>query len=523
MKVCRLPLFKNGVGFDPIFQAYMEEDEMLKGFYGLHPSYENLDEQAGRKPFSAEARIRLQDVLQSQYKHLNQSASVQKNLESLTDENTFTITTGHQLNIFTGPLYFIYKIVTAVNLAAELNEKHPDKRFVPVYWMASEDHDFEEINHFNLFGNTYTWDNDGQKGAVGRMKLPGMEALIKELPEAVPVFEKAYTEHDNLADATRYFVNELFGDEGLLVIDADDPVLKKAFAPIIKDDLISHTAKAKVEDTSARLDEMGFKTQIFPREINFFYLTDKIRERIEEKNGTFEVLGTDISFTEENLLKEVDDHPERFSPNVVMRPLYQEVILPNLAYIGGPSEVAYWLQLKDMFDHYDVPFPVLLPRNFGLVISKTNAKKLRKLPVTTSDLFRPFHELKEEAIHELSENELTLEQERHVGKQVYESIFHKAAEVDPSLKGFVGAEENKFLKSLENIEKRLKKAEEKRLDTSISQLEKLKEKLFPNGTWQERHDNFLNIYLNQPQFINTLLDHMKPLEFHMYVMVEDDD
>ncbi|MGB5928332.1 MAG: bacillithiol biosynthesis cysteine-adding enzyme BshC [Cyclobacteriaceae bacterium] len=523
MKVCRLPLFEKGVGFAPIFQAYMEKDEQLSDFHGLYPEADNFGEQMAGKKFSDEARIRLHDVLSSQYSQLSLSEATEKNLAALTDSDTYTVTTGHQLNIFTGPLYFIYKIVTTVNLAAELNRKYPEKHIVPVYWMASEDHDFEEISYFNLFGTKYQWDNGGQKGAVGRMNLQGMDALLEELPEAVPLFEEAYTRHDNLADATRYFVNELFGEEGLIVVDADDPALKKAFAPIIKDDLTNHTAKARVEEASARLDAMDYKTQIFPRDINFFYLTDTIRERIEANNGTYEVLGTDKTFTESELLTELEEHPERFSPNVVMRPLYQEVILPNLAYIGGPSEVAYWLQLKSMFDHYEVAFPIIMPRNFGLVITKTNTKKLRKLPLGPDDLFRPFHELKEEAIHELSENELTLEKERSVGKQVYESIFHKAAEVDPSLKGFVGAEDNKFLKSLENIEKRLKKAEEKRLETSVKQLEKLKDKLFPNSSWQERHDNFLNIYLNEPGFIDFLLHEIQPLDFRMNVMIEEDD
>ncbi|MFA0962263.1 bacillithiol biosynthesis cysteine-adding enzyme BshC [Roseivirga sp. BDSF3-8] len=523
MRVSRLPLFEKGIGFTPIFQAYIEQEEKLKPFYGLYPDTENFLKQAEAKSFTSEARIRLQDVLQTQYKDLTISEAVSQNLDLLAEGHTYTVTTGHQLNIFTGPLYFIYKIVTVINLAAELNEKYPDKHFVPVYWMASEDHDFEEISHFNLFGQEYRWNNGGQQGAVGRMDTKGIESILNELPEAVPVFEKAYTSYNNLADATRYFVNELFGEEGLIVVDADSRILKESFASVIKDDLTNHSAKACVEETSARLDEMGYKTQIFPREINFFYLKEGLRERIEATDEGVKVLNTEFTFSKEELAQEIDSYPERFSPNVVMRPLYQEVILPNIAYIGGPSEVAYWLQLKDMFDHYEVPFPIVMPRNFGLVVNKTNAKKLRKLPVSTEDLFRPFHELKEEALHELSENELSLETERNVGKQIYESIFHKAAEVDPSLKGFVGSEENKFLKSLENIEKRLKKAEEKRLDTSMNQLEKLKDKLFPENTWQERYDNFLNVHLNSPEFISVLLEEMNPLDFRMHVMIEDHD
>nr|WKN38745.1 bacillithiol biosynthesis cysteine-adding enzyme BshC [Tunicatimonas sp. TK19036] len=508
--------------FDPVFLDYLAGESKLQPFYHRSPQPESFQEQLAEKQLSAEQRSILVEVLQQQYQSLDTSEAVTENIRQLADSKTFTVTTGHQLNIFTGPLYFIYKIVTVVNACRSLQEKYPDYRFVPVYWMASEDHDFEEISYFNLFGQTYTWETQ-QTGAVGRFHPNGLTKVLDELPEKTPIFEEAYRKHETLADAVRCYVNELFKEQGLVVIDADNPTLKASFAPVIKDDLLNHTAKQKVEEASARLDEMNYKTQVFPREINFFYLHEQSRERIVRENDSFQVLNTDLSFSEEKLLQEVEEHPERFSPNVILRPLYQEMILPNLAYVGGPSEVAYWLQLKPVFEHYEVTFPILMPRNFALVINKTNAKKLRKVEISSSDLFLDTQALVKKFVEENADGNLSLKEEKAALAEVFERIKEKARVVDGSLDGFIGSEANKSFKSLSNIEKRLKKSEEQNQETSVKQLEGLKEKLFPGGTLQERKENFLNFYINNPHFIEELLEQLDPFDFQFHILNEGEN
>ncbi len=355
-------------------------------------------------------------------------------IEKLQESNTYTVTTGHQLNIFTGPLYFIYKIVSTINLAKQLKSQYPDQNFVPIYWMASEDHDFEEISHFLLFGKKYQWETS-QTGAVGRMNPQELSAILEEMPEKPAIFEKAYLGQKTLAAAVRQYVHDLFGAEGLVVIDADDSRLKKIFAPIIKDDLIANKANELVESTTQSLADLGYKSQIFPREINFFYLKDHFRERIVKEGNHFEVLNQGIQFTEEELLAELEQYPERFSPNVVMRPLYQESILPNIAYLGGPAEVAYWMQLKGVFAHYQVAFPVLMPRNFALIINKTSAKKMQKLELTTTQIFQEFHELKHAYVTANADSSLDLGPQRDAIEKVFESLKSKAHQIDPTLEG----------------------------------------------------------------------------------------
>ncbi|MDQ3392940.1 MAG: bacillithiol biosynthesis cysteine-adding enzyme BshC [Bacteroidota bacterium] len=519
MKITKIDLGETGT-FSPIFLDYLKEDQRLKKFYNTFPIKENFKKIIESKNFSSHNRAILVEVLKEQYNSLEISQAVKENLEGLASEKTFTVTTGHQLNIFTGPMYFIYKIVTCILTAKRLKTAYPEYNFVPVYWMASEDHDFAEINHFNLFGKKYTWETH-QKGPVGKFNPEGIKTVLDELPEKIELFERAYLQHATLTEATRYIVNDLFGDQGLVIIDADNAKLKKLFVPIIKDELLSQNTGKIVARTSSELSEQGFKEQVSPRDINLFYMAEGLRERIV-LDGSYKVLNTGLQFSETEILGLLEDSPEIFSPNVVLRPLYQEMVLPNLAYIGGPAEIAYWLQLHQVFEFFKIDFPVLMPRNFGMIVNKTLHKKIKKLNLHVHDLFLDLQSLKNKYLSENSSNSLELDKEQEVLKQVYLSILHKALMVDQSLEGVVGAENNKTIKGIENIAKRLRKAEEQNQEVAIKQIETTKEKLFPDNGLQERTDNFLNFYINNPSIIKYFLDNFDPFDFRFHVLVENE-
>lgn len=519
MKLEKVNLGETG-NFSPIFLDYIQNDKRLHQFYQLPPLVPSFREAIASRSFSDGQREILYTVLKSQYRELPQKKT-SENIELLKDSTTFTITTGHQLNIFTGPLYFIYKIVTVINTCKRLKKEYPDFNFVPVYWMASEDHDFDEINHFHLFGQNYQWNTD-QKGPVGRFNTSSIKSLIESLPEKPSLFEEAYLQEKTLAEATRNYVHALFGGEGLVVVDADNHDLKKLFSAVIKDDILHNKANDLVGETSEALGASGYKSQIHPREINFFYMEDGLRERIVKEEGQFKVLNTELTFSEDDLIKLVETSPEKFSPNVVMRPLFQEAILPNVAYIGGPAEVAYWLQLKTVFENYDIYFPILMPRSFGLIVNKPNAKKISKLGISSADIFLPLHELKQKFINQHAENGIQLEEEKKMINAAFEMIKEKAERADKSLNGFVSAEASKIFKSLDNISKRLHKAEEKNQEISMGQLEGIKDKLFPGGNLQERKDNILNFYINNPEVISQFLKHFDPFDYRFNVLVEED-
>ena len=515
MQIHQLPL-EHVNQFSSLFLDFINQSTKTKDFYENYPALQGFEKQIALKQFDSAKRSILVETLKKQYSGI----SNKPNVDILLEENTFTVTTGHQLNIFTGPLYVIYKLVTTVNLAKSLKNAFPAYNFVPVYWMATEDHDFAEINHFSLFGKKLAWET-AQKGAVGRMNPKELEALITEMAECPAIFKDAYLNNETLANAARCYANDLFGDQGLICIDADDRNLKKLFAPIIKNDLLHHTAFDVVSKTSEKLESLGYKTQISPREINFFYLENGLRERIVKEGNIYKVLNTNLQFSETEILALLEAEPEKFSPNVVLRPVYEEVILPNLAYIGGPSEVPYWLQLKGIFDFHQVAFPILMPRNFCLIVNKATAKRIEKLDLTSQDLFLDEISLKKSFIEKHSENSLSLSTESNSFVQVFEEILTKAVKIDKTLEGAVKGEQQKVLNALENLEKRLKKAEERNHETEVNQLLGVKQKLFPNGTPQERSENFLNFYLNNPEFLTQIAEVFDPLNFKFYVITEE--
>ncbi|SDL35843.1 bacillithiol biosynthesis cysteine-adding enzyme BshC [Catalinimonas alkaloidigena] len=516
----RVPLAQTPF-FSSLFQDYITRKESVAPFYQHYPAPEHFEQiiRAKAASFPTEQRERLAEVWKEQYASVYMHPQAAENLNALTDERTFTVTTGHQLNIFSGPLYFMYKIVTTINTARELARRYPDYRFVPVYWMATEDHDFEEINHFTLFGKRYEWQTD-QQGAVGRFQPNGLTEVVAQLAEHVPLFERAYADHPTLAAATRYFVNELFGKEGLLVLDADHATLKQTLRPVVEADLFDHVTLQESEKTNRQLEEAGYKQQIYVREINFFYLDDQRRERIEQKDDRFYVLNTDLSFSADELRQLLADHPERFSPNVALRPLYQELILPNLAYIGGPAEVAYWLQLKGIFDHFDVPFPAVMPRNFALVVNKPNQRRVDKLGLPPALLLQPEEDIKAWYMEETLGQRVELNEESTQMAALFEAIRQKAVAIDPTLEGFVGAEARKAEKVLETIGKRVRKAEEKQEETALQQITTLKDKLFPEGNLQERTENFLSFYLNDSAFLHQLLETLEPFDFSFFILTD---
>jgi bacillithiol biosynthesis cysteine-adding enzyme BshC len=502
--------------FPALLLDYLDEKPELRDFYSVYPTAAGgIEAIKQRADFDPEKRKILVEVLNKQYAGM----ASKPDFSILLNENAFTVTTGHQLNIFTGPLYVIYKIVTIINLARVLKETHPDYDFVPVYWMATEDHDFEEIASFNLFGKKYTWTGE-HPGAVGRLNTSELESVLSQLPEALPLFKKAYLESATLAEAVRRYMHELFWTEGLVTLDADDADLKRRFLPVIEDELFKQTSGSIVAQTTTKLEELGYHTPVHAREINLFYLLDGLRERIVLEDDQYKVLNTTLTFSTEELRKEANDHPERFSPNVVLRPLYEEVILPNLAYIGGPSEIPYWMQLKGVFEYFKVPFPMLIPRNFALYVNTASRKRLEKLGFNYEDFFQNRTQLKRDMIERISEHTLSLDSEKKQFDTLLMSMVEKALKVDKTMEPAVLAERARLSNSLEKLEKRIRKAEERKHGVMVGQLDNLLDTFFPKGIPQERHDNFMTFYLSNRNFIQQLLENFDPLNFQFNILEE---
>lgn len=506
----------------------LHQESSLRPFINQFPTLNNFKKIIAERKYDGD-RAKLVEVLNQQYQNIShQSSLLQSNIASLKEDQTFTITTGHQLNIFTGPLYFIFKIVTAINLAKQLKKENPGQKFVPIYWMATEDHDFEEINHTYIGGKKIHWQTSAT-GATGRIltktilkalnEYKGILGISINAEKLASIVTQAYTQNYKLADATRFLVNDLFGDYGLVIIDADDAQLKQQFAPIIEKDIIQQNSYLNITKSNAQLAEINIQSQVNPREINFFYLLDGLRERIVFEQGEYQVLNSDIAFSESDLKAEIHAHPERFSPNVVMRPLYQEVILPNLAYVGGGGELAYWLQLKANFDCYKVDFPVLILRNSAMLSDEKTAHQLEKLNLSFDMIFGQTEDLKSAFVRKNSSQELSIHAEWKQFESVFNTLKERANQIDATLKPSTEAVQARLKKALASLEKKMLKAEKRNFSEALQTIENIKSQLFPSGGLQERKENFGLYYVKYgDDFIAHLIHHFDPLAFKFTIL-----
>ncbi|MCF8278460.1 MAG: bacillithiol biosynthesis cysteine-adding enzyme BshC [Flavobacteriales bacterium] len=517
--------------FNRLMLDYVNGDDNLKQFYGFKHDVNNYRMQMdSRKQFPVDREL-LANALLKQYESIGGAqAEVLRNIESLREENTFTVTTGHQLNIFTGPLYFVYKILHTIKLADELRKAYPTNHFVPIYWMNTEDHDIEEVGQFNLFGKKYVWETE-QTGATGRMRSAELNTFCDQLEEVfsnnpetlalVAMFRTAYSDFGNLAAATRYFSNQLFAKYGLVIIDSDDVSLKRSFTSFFKKDIFDNEAFHLVRNTNQRLETASYHVQVNPREINAFYLKDGVRNRILASGNKFKVFQTDIRFSKEALLAELESHPERFSPNVVLRPLFQEFILPNLAYVGGAGELAYWLQYKDYFSQMGVSFPILSLRNHFLLIDGATADRMEELKLLPEDMFHSIDELIKLHVLEVSDADISLDEQSQLLVQLYDGLKEKASQIDESLVAALDAEQTRMQQSLDQWGSRFTRSLKKNFEVTVNRIRKLDKKLFPNGYLQERHDNLFEFYSKYgPELIDELYEVSVPFstEFHIVEM-----
>ena len=526
---CKYISYQSTNSFSELIYDYLAGEDALKQFYQHIPTVEGVRAAiAARKEFSTNRRL-IHDVFTESYQNAQPSDTQSANISLLKDENTFTICTAHQPNIFTGYLYFIYKTAHVISIAKKLKAELPEYNFVPVFYIGSEDNDFDELSKFKLNGKSFQWNSD-QKGAVGRMKvdknlLSLLEEINKEVvhlpfgPALMEMLRKAYAKGQDIASATFSLLNDLFADEGLLVLQPDNLLLKKSIVQIMKDDLLHQSAEKIVTRTNELIGE-HYKLQVNPRPVNLFYLRDGIRNRIDKRGNVYTVDDTIIKFSEQEIIQELEEYPDRFSPNVILRGIFQETILPNILFVGGGSEVAYWMQLKDIFHHYEVPFPVLVLRNSFMLMDSIQDHKLEELELKPADLFKEEIQLSNEYVQQLAGKEINLKVEEEESEKLFKQLKTTASSIDKTLVQHVHALETEHFKKLAALEKKMLKAERNKQSTQLQRIWKLKSSLFPNNSLQERYENFMPYYAQYgPAFIQAILEHSLSLEQEFGILV----
>ncbi|MBP6431425.1 MAG: bacillithiol biosynthesis cysteine-adding enzyme BshC [Ferruginibacter sp.] len=489
--------------FSKIVTDYIDGNSALLPFYKHPISIDGIKNAIdSRQAFKTNRKL-LTEVLQQQYSSIELTPIQKNNLALLEQENCFTITTAHQPNIFTGPLYFIYKILHAIKLATYCAAQLPQYNFVPVYYMGSEDADLEELNHIHINGEKYEWQTK-QTGAVGRMKVDdnllklidsiGGQLLVQPYGnEIISALKNAYQLNSTIEQATFNFVNYLFSQYGLIILLPDNKLLKQSFATVIKKELQEQFSHKAVAETVEALPTQ-YKVQASGRDLNLFYLRENKRERIEKVNAEWLVVNSTIRFNEEELWDELKNYPERFSPNVILRPVFQETILPNVAFIGGGGELAYWLELKKVFEAVNVPYPVLVLRNSFLLMDEQQQLLAAKLELSSVDLFTTTTDLLTNLVKRESDKQLQLQAEKQALQKVYDDIKKVISTIDTSLLKHTDALHTKAANKLTVLEKKMLKAEKKKFEAQKRQIEKIKKELFPKNNLQERVESILPFY-----------------------------
>jgi bacillithiol synthase len=502
--------------FSSTIISYVEGDHQLKEFSHGKPDLALFPEALNRKSahYSDKIRKKLATQLEMQHAAFPIHNSQKYNLDILKKENTFSVSCGHQLVLGGGPMYMAFKILSVVKLAKKLSDEFPEYNFVPVFWMASEDHDVEEIRSFSFFSQSYSIVVKGE-GPVGRISTEGIEAQLSGIKDFPAWMSSEFGKHKTMAEATRSWLQYVFGDRGLLILDADSVELKAELLPVLLKELQSDESERKVLAASTKLEAMGLKSQIHPRNVNLFYMKDHQRIRLERTETGIRTLDGSESWTTEKALEHFSSHPEELSPNVCLRPLYSQILLPDVAFIGGPAEISYWLQLKDVFDDFETPFPLLVPRFSALYIPVSQGKKLAKLGLNTDDLTLDELTVRKKLVK--PENEIELPDLENI----YSSLLEWAQKTDPTLVPAGKAELSKMSKLAEAFLKRIQKSAETKEEQKLKQVSQLWDRFFPGGGLQERSESWLSFFVTDPDWLNKVYDAIDPLDLRFHILEEE--
>ncbi|MCB0742884.1 MAG: bacillithiol biosynthesis cysteine-adding enzyme BshC [Ignavibacteriae bacterium] len=505
-------------GSAQLFLDYVNDFEKVKNYYNINfrdeDSYKDVFEKIQNPNGSAIA-----EIIKNQYKDFNYSDKTKSNIELLKKENTIAVFTGQQLGLMGGPLYTIYKIFTTIKLTEHLINNFKEFNFVPVFWMAGDDHDFEEIANVNIVNNENEIEKiiysdgkepDENRGSVGNLKFEEsindfylkIESTIRQTD-----FSKDFLKLTNhvlnpkltLAESFFKLIFQIFDDTGLIIFNPQDKDVKKLLIPIFKKELLDFKTHTKdVLLASADLDE-NYHSQVKVKPINIFLSDETGRHLIEPVDDEYRLKGKRKRITKEDMLKMLEEKPECFSANVLLRPICEDYLFPTGFYIAGPGEVSYYAQAIPLYKHFDLQHPFVFPRASATILESNIAKILMKYNLSTSQFFKPLQELKDEVLNSVSENSV-------------ESIFNSAtsqldetfAQLANSLEAFDKTLSNstknsaeKIIHQLEILKTKSLKAQEVKFDATVRQITKARNSVYPNDNLQERElciINFVNKY-----------------------------
>lgn len=505
MTLDRIP-YANLSSFSRLFATYAGLFDPVAGFFsGDFRDPRQRGQIALQVADKFKNRETVVDVLADQNRSFGMGEATLANVERLSNTDAVAVVTGQQLGLFTGPMYTLHKIITTIQLAKKI-EQDTGRPVIPIFWLEGEDHDFDEVASVNIQGGdsprriSYEAESTNSSPMpVGRLSFSsGVESAITELEEAllptefreslITMVRNAYRSGASFIEAFTALMGPLFAKEGLVFVSGDDPRLKRLAQPLFRKELKEYAKSSQLlEETSSKLGEQ-YHIQVKTDPTNLFLITDDGRRSLVIDGDRFVLKGTDTSYSQDELIQMVDDSPELFSPNVVLRPIYQDCVLPTAAYVAGPGEIAYFAQFKSLYQWAGVPMPIVYPRASLTVVEKNIAKLLARFELSITDfdgnLDQLFHSVVVDAMA-VDADAIFERAGRHIHDAV-NTVTPAIEAVDPSLKQSAESTRNSLFKEWSRLKDRVVKAEKRRHEQTRTQLAKCQSNLYPLGIPQER-------------------------------------
>jgi len=520
--------------FSSLFTDYVSDYGKVQQYYGGNfreeAHWKSLIKRVSERPIDRSALVQ---ILANQNKSFHCGVRTLAHIDSLLNDNAVAVVTGQQVGLFTGPLYTIYKTLTTLKLVDELGTRFPEFIFVPVFWLEGEDHDYEEVNSVNLVNTSNevatfeyqlrTPSSETNLGAVGKIEFDDgivqlFEAIDQSLiqtefkPKVLDLFRTAYQKGMSFNRAFAHLMNVLLENSGLVFLDPNDVEVKRLLAPLFQREL-SETPKfcQLVIDQSAELEKQ-YHAQVKPKPLNLFFFHHGGRYLLEPRADGYSLKGTRQHLTREFVQQAAVQSPELFSPNVVLRPICQDWLLPTVAYVGGPSEVAYFAQLKTLYREAQIPMPAIYPRASVTIVEEKVEIVLERFSLSLMDLFQDIELVKSRVagqmaqlnIDELFASTLLSFQE------LFEQIKEPLQSIDPTLLGALENTTRKIEGQIAGLKEKAVGAQKRRHEVALRQIDKAANLVFPHSHFQERELNVL-YFLNKygMEFLRWLYDELK--------------
>lgn len=517
-------------GFSKTDLAYWCHPELFRNLLNNDDFYKDIEKKIiEHRNFPL--RKEIQSILKKQYSSLSKQSNAHKSIELLGLENSFTVVCAHQPCLLGGPWYWLYKMATTLSICHQLKAKYNEYNFIPIYFMGSEDHDFEEINHLHIFHRQITWHEHSGR-STGHLPVDGLKEVLDQLallfPENDFAAEFIRKQYSNLSNSSNYgnyfqqFVDDLFGEFGLLSFNPNDATAKPFLKSILDKEINEEFIYKFTQVANDWIEQNGFTLQVNPRTINLFYHTSNARVRLDKNNeDSYSLKDNSKHWNKSELLMESTNHPERFSPNVLMRPLYQETLFPNLVFVGGGAEISYWMQLRYCFDHAGISYPVLVRRMSGIYCNKAIQSKISKTIFNPFDFLKPLSELESKYVATHADQYPIHEDAINLFYNQLDEMSGQIQGIDESTRVSMEADLHKIRKLLETISSKQSRYIKHKNDTEIKSIQNIKEALFPGQQLQERYFNFLPSYFEYgPELIKFLVGCYKFNSSNFYLIKE---